>query len=512
VIWTAPGRPAAARAAAGSGRERLLGAADDRDAADGSPAHRTRIDVSATGHDADELSPVAGTDGRFFVDDHGRRIVLHGVNVVYKTPPYHPRPADSVAERFDASDVARIADWGFDLVRLGVLWAGVEPEPVDLDGGSAPPGGFDESYLGALSELVATFADHGVYVLLDMHQDLYGPRFGGDGAPSWAARSGGWPLSPDWVDGWEADYLQPAVATAFDHLWRDEDLQAHLAAAWRRVAAALGDHRNVVGYDLFNEPVPGYRTAAGFEREHLSRFYDRAVAAIRTVDGTTPVWVEPWPAFSFGATSGLRPVADDGPVAVSFHNYVALVVRDAVRARFGDVQHWLWTRVLDNADALAARQGGVPVMTEFGARDDPDEVGALVELADEWLTGWAYWEYKGEAGWNPEKQRTDDQSLVKRDGSTSPNLEVLVRPYPKATAGEPLAYRFHRERRRFTFRYAPDDSATAETVVFVPERHYPDGAAVTVIGAVPVHRGGQHLRLQHRDDTEGPVTVRIEPA
>ena len=35
------------------------------------------------------------------------------------------------------------------------------------------------------ARLLARFAEHGVHVILDMHQDVYGEGFGGNGAPRW---------------------------------------------------------------------------------------------------------------------------------------------------------------------------------------------------------------------------------------------------------------------------------------------------------------------------------------
>src|SRR5215210_4352560 len=45
--------------------------------------------------------------GGQLVDDRGRTVILHGVNVVFKRPPYHPH---GTAERtsFTARDAARL--------------------------------------------------------------------------------------------------------------------------------------------------------------------------------------------------------------------------------------------------------------------------------------------------------------------------------------------------------------------------------------------------------------------
>ncbi|MEO7588973.1 MAG: hypothetical protein ABIS84_13225, partial [Arachnia sp.] len=68
------------------------------------------------------------TDGSVLRDEHGRQRVLHGINLVHKG-----RPGATEAEEFmgpwSAADVADLAARGFTVVRLGMIWAAVEPEP-----------------------------------------------------------------------------------------------------------------------------------------------------------------------------------------------------------------------------------------------------------------------------------------------------------------------------------------------------------------------------------------------
>ena len=58
----------------------------------------------------------------------GRERFFHGTNVVYKSAPFLP-----VVDRFDAltsfsvEDADLLQSMGFNTIRLGVLWAGLEP-------------------------------------------------------------------------------------------------------------------------------------------------------------------------------------------------------------------------------------------------------------------------------------------------------------------------------------------------------------------------------------------------
>lgn len=54
------------------------------------------------------------------------------------------------------------------------------------------PGVYDDAYLGRVKEVVEQAEKYGIYVFLDMHQDLYSVKFI-DGAPVWATLDEGLP-------------------------------------------------------------------------------------------------------------------------------------------------------------------------------------------------------------------------------------------------------------------------------------------------------------------------------
>ena len=109
--------------------------------------------------------------GRWVTDADGRVVILHGWNMVYKVGSY--RPEDS---GFGDDDAQFLADNGFNTVRLGVIYKGVEPTP----------GVYDDAYLESIARTEGILAAHGIFSLLDFHQDLYNERFQGEGLPDWA--------------------------------------------------------------------------------------------------------------------------------------------------------------------------------------------------------------------------------------------------------------------------------------------------------------------------------------
>ena len=68
------------------------------------------------------------TTSRRFIDQYKRERIFHGVNAVYKIAPWIP-----TSNKFDplnslsVEDADILVSWGFNVVRLGVMWPGLEP-------------------------------------------------------------------------------------------------------------------------------------------------------------------------------------------------------------------------------------------------------------------------------------------------------------------------------------------------------------------------------------------------
>ncbi len=444
--------------------------------------------------------PIEG-QGRWLVDQRGRTVVLHGVNMVAKRPPYAP---DALG--FGADDARFLVANGFNTVRLGVIYAAVEPQP----------GVYDDAYLDRIERTVDVLGRHGIAVLLDFHQDLYSERFQGEGWPDWAVIDDGLPAEPR--NGFPANYVgMPALNRAFDRFWENAPgpggvgLQDRYAAAWRHVAARFAGHPAVLGYDVMNEPWPGSAwpscaQAGGcpaFDAV-LGAFYDRVTAAIRSVDPATLVFYAPHALANAGVRSHLPPRAD-GRTALSFHDYCA-----ADLATCGPIDD----RVFRDAVEAAARSDDPLLLTEFGATDDAAVLGAMADRADRFMIGWQAWHYCGcddptTTGPGDEQALVLDPARPPRGANLKqPTLDALARAYPQVVAGTPLAWRFDRATRRLTLRYRP---ARGVTEIAVPRRRYPRGYRVTVRGArVRSRPNAPTLRLVARPGAR-EVRVTVAP-
>ena len=188
-------------------------------------------------------------DGLRFVDERGRTRVFNGISL-----PQTGTGRKDLGYTLDDAWFGRLTALGQNVIRFCMVWENLEPRP----------GQYNEAYLRCLDALFDTAARHGVYIFLDMHQDLYGPIEppGGDGAPKWAHVTDGAKGRKTRVV-WSENYLlNRAVAKAFDNFWADtpvhgRGLQEHFAALWAMLARRYGDKPALFGFDFLNEPFPG---------------------------------------------------------------------------------------------------------------------------------------------------------------------------------------------------------------------------------------------------------------
>ena len=461
-------------------------------------------------------APPLGHSGRWITDRRGRVVVLHGLNMVYKRPPYLPSAAG-----FGKDDARFLHRHGFDGVRLGLIYGAVEPHP----------GSYDDRYLRRIAASERVLGRHGVYSLLDFHQDLYNERFQGEGWPDWAVQDDGL-ANPR--NGFPGNYLtNPALNRAFDHFWANDPgpggvgLQNRYAAAWRHVARRFRGTRHVLGYDLMNEPWPGsvYPTCTStagcplFDSMQLTRFTKRVISRIRTADPRTLAFYEPLLNFDFGANTSIADTGDRH-AAMSFHDYC---LPGVFGGPTGDQCRSFEEVPFQNADAHSQETGDALLMTEFGATNDLATIRRITNISDEHMVGWLEWHYC--ACGDPTTQAALNAQALVKDPRRPPRgknvewakLRTLDRPYPQAVAGTPTAYAYRPASRAFHLDYStkgPDGGRlprAVKTRVYVPRSHYRHGYRSRVKGARVVSRpNARYLTLRRRRDAR-EVAVKLKP-
>jgi len=251
------------------------------------------------------------TQGQWFLDSMGRRLMLRGVNVSGATKvPFEPDGATyRLAHFFDHRRVSfvgrpfpleeadehfsRLKHWGLSTLRFLITWEAIE---------HAGPGIYDQDYLNYLEQVVKKADDYGLRVFIDPHQDVWSRFTGGDGAPGWTLEAVGFNLENLHPTGaavvhalcgedyprmiWGTNNYKLAAATMFtlffagntfapktlvDNQPVQEYLQSHYINAVQQVARRLKGMSHVIGYDTLNEPSDGWIGLEDLQMQDTSR-------------------------------------------------------------------------------------------------------------------------------------------------------------------------------------------------------------------------------------------------
>lgn len=561
---------------------------------------------------------VSAPGGPFMTDTYGRKLQFRGTNIVAKCPSFskianapgkpcipntpddpskpsywlRPDPAYLAVDpelTFTDADAGRLADLGFNFVRLGIIWRALEPgkmaTPVENDAAFCTPRtlpgapalraaddqldpGKVSAYLAHVDATVNLLAAHGIYVVLDMHQDDYSEHFHnaatsnptpweGEGAPLWATCTnitGTTLLAPERSsanNGWAQDNLNdPALAMAADHFWNNDvtgNLQGQFIRVWQEVAKHYRDNSWIAGYDPFNEPYDQVYTVTptAFDSK-LQCFYAGSADPNSRCAATVPPSQAPpvgfIPAIMNPAVDPNHMVFYQGPVTTDYHgietigvgvplNYKNLVMSyhvyppvgafgggECTSPACGPNDELAQRNALRARDLTSTAQPGGPALfvTEFGAEDYAPDLAHDADLFDGSVLGsvpvsWTYWaafQNHDPTGQPNERLFASDRQVVQ------PKARMMTRAFPRATAGLPTsgAQKFDPTSAAFDFAYAPDHAVSAPTEIVVPAPRYGGGYKVTVSGAAVTSPCGANPVTLAADPAASAVTVHVEPA
>ncbi|MFB6611221.1 glycoside hydrolase family 5 protein [Agromyces sp. NPDC056379] len=411
--------------------------------------------AAATAGTTTETSPPEGflrAEGSIITDGAGNQVLLRGANVNQLVDFYQHQPDVPATRPLTEDDYAGMAEYGFNVVRLNISWSALEPERGTLD----------PEYLSQIEDAVEWGAEHGIYTVLDMHQDGWwnGPTeegtacrpgtdemWGFDGAPEWATITDGAPRCQ-----FTGRDISPAGDRAFQNFYFDTDgVQTALAETWGELAAEFADEPMVAGFDLINEPGFG-ETAPVTTSHQLGRFYDLAIDEIRDAGAPQIVFFEPsilWSGLGFdtGPTPGFT---EDDNIVFSPHLYAESITMDrdlGIPPIVGiERQFALAQRVADTYDApLWSGEYGYWGGEESFWGEDADSLSRLSRYADtedERMLGSAYWVWKQACGDPQNGIGPYGNALMMQEcetgGEAPPKtglLEILSRAYPQSAPG-----------------------------------------------------------------------------
>ncbi len=435
-----------------------------------------------------------------FVDESGRVRIFNGMNIDDKLigDTFRYDLDEAFFEKYEAN--------GFDLIRLAVQWANLEPKPVE----------YSESYLMSLDRIFEQAEKHGVYILLDMHQDLYSGFHGvggGDGAPDWACLTDGFQPKPYRFVWAEAYVFGRWVHRCFDHFWNNypvegKGLQDRYADLWRMLAKRYGNSPALFGFDLLNEPAPGSaakkmgmalvksgfrqfltskkikRTAivsallrkdpkrlldnipgaiirdivkavdpleAAFDEKYYGPFLNKTAAAIREVTPNGILMIEQPFLCNGGVKLSVEPITVNGkrePLQCCGPHAYDMTV-DTPLYKYANADR---VKAFFNEMRGSQLRLGVPaVVGEWGGCSDNKDTSwfphanELLDYFDGNRWGQLYWDYHG-------------------DDMDAPLMQMLCRTHPVAVAGEIVSFGRNAEKTVFTLKYNADGKN--ETLVY----------------------------------------------
>jgi endoglycosylceramidase len=402
--------------------------------------------------------------GATLEDGFGRTVFLRGVDAGgrSKFAPYVPFDFDA-GEYSSALEtyMSRAESWGIDAMRVPFTWAALEPTA----------GATNEAWVTMYAELLASAWAHGIYAVVDFHQDVYSEVYCGDGFPGWTVASP--PAPAHDCPMWELEYFGDAqVEAAFDAFWGNTTgLYPKYLAAWDTMIARFVDTPGVVGFEVINEPASGTESEGSFESTTLTAFYTKVASHMRAEAPRSLVFVDPPGLDGVSATTQLRNPGVDGVVFAP--HYYPLGGGSLASVVMG-LTNW----------AKVGAAWNVPVfLGEFGASDTlsstPAYIASVFEAADELgLAGAIEWEYSvSKELWNSE---TD--TVVASDGTEYPVAASLIRPYARAVAGSNIRQSWSASTKTFALSYSPTGATTDVSELRVPSRAYPSGLSVSIQG------------------------------
>jgi hypothetical protein len=208
-------------------------------------------------------------------------------------------------------DLKTVRDLGMNAIRLVLSWRALEKEK----------GKYDPAYLSWIEGILERARDLKIYVLLDMHQDLYGGRFIPHGNPPFSCPYAEGPTIP-LREPWFLNYIHPDIQRCFHHFFTDEETIRSFLSAWGVLLTRFGKHPQVLGIDLLNEPVYLYRSPLTFEEDLYFSWSKRMVSELRTIAPCTLIGIEPLATFGVGLTPPLIPPLEEENLLYLPHLYL----------------------------------------------------------------------------------------------------------------------------------------------------------------------------------------------
>jgi len=394
-------------------------------------------------------------------DGNGRFMLMRGVNLNTLGDYWAGVPSIPATGSYEPDHFQIMASYGFNVVRLLFHWS--ELEPVR--------GQYNYSYIDRIRQAIEDAAEYDIYIQLDMHQDAYSKFIVTPTDVTCEYPSKGWDGAPEWAT------LTDGVST-----WNNkEGIRDDCIAAWQELVRATAHYKNLLGYDVLNEPALG----DGDLSDQLAKYNDylkALVRAIRLAEGesggyehifffeTTVGWngeqIPSTPAFNF---------TQDQNIVFAPHNYFEVIGPPVLTIEQGAALY----------SGLADSYGTHCFIGEWGVFGNPatglSKLKRFAAAEDAYFMGSTWWQWCQAPGdphaVNWEGTQYAERSLhlmeILADGSYSGVrndlfLNVLGRARPVAIHGQPLELVSDPD--TGNMRLKAKAGSEGETVLWIPDR------------------------------------------
>ena len=371
-------------------------------------------------------APLDVDQGQFRAPD-GRTVILRGINARVSglfdvTFDDGRAPLETIVDLPD-EDVARMKAMGFNLLRLPLSWSAFEPQP----------GVWSPAFLATLTRVVASCRNHGVFVLLDLHQDAWSKEIGEDGAPLWAIAPPPEMLLAGPLTDLGSRRTSTQVLHAFSSFFTDDAgmLQEQFAAMVQQLAIRFRGDPAVLGFEIFNEPLA--------TDDELLAFHTKVARAIRDYDPDHLIAFEPPATRNFldSATIPNKPFPVGGAIYAP-HLYTAVFNNDSRLTN--DTYEMPLASSVHNARDEADGWATPLLIGEFGVGPQQPHalewIGHAYDAADAVFASTAFWLWKeqDQGQWGLFAHAADGTWHDRPD-----MIAAVARPYVESVGGNPTA-------------------------------------------------------------------------
>ena len=420
------------------------------------------------------------------LDETNRECFFHGLNVIYKSEPYLP-PTDifNANISYSKQDMQLLNSLGQNIIRLGVMWPGVEPIK----------GEYNITYLNLASKIISdSYNNYNICTLIDNHQDALSQALCGEGIPLWATQPQVWnfplpltstpyvtdinhiPSKQDCLSQNWFNYCQSyATSSSFQRLYKNyNNLADSFAENWGFIANSFKNISGIVGFELLNEPWIGdyYNNSELIEpgiadKENLQPFYDKIAKLIYGNDSNRLIFFESANYYldnivtqvGFNHVPGGQIYSNKS--VLSFHFYDNPTTENDY---------------FYNRSKKGIELNSTSFMTEFNIDvTQYNQMSITMDYADKYLMSWIGWEYKPFAGSLLNGTCTGcGYGIFDINGNIQiPVVKAISRTYPQKVAGNTKNIIFDwKNNGNFNMSFIMDTSIKEPTIIYTNNKYW----------------------------------------